>query len=405
MKCTLIILVIFSALKIWAQSEEPQQILIIDSIACQGNTQTNCEFIKKEFYQNPSEVLNEEEIQNAKIRLKLKNLFESVDVFLQKGAQKYHVVVTFDVVEKDPTFTETTINSSADYPFKSTSDLKFTFGNRNLFGNGETLTGTVGYLSFGDSENQNATGKIEYTDPHFLDSKSYFFNTSIEHRRNLKTSEIPEDGAVAVYPEMLTTYTLGGGKRIFDFSYISLKLSHSDANIKTQSNSETFSRSETTNRFDLSYGWNTENDTYFATTGDRLNINYDKTLYNQNFLSNSESNSQESYQATYSRRFLISNENSIRLAGTGYTSVYKDLYRDSKLNFFNPTFEFNHQLVDTPLNKNNLIQKAKVYFNLSPIYTFASDNAVSYQQQEFGVLMDSKKLGIIKLFLTHWSLQ
>lgn len=404
MKCTLIILVIFSALKIWAQSEEPQQGLIIDSIECLGNSQTNCELIRKEFYQNPSDLLNEEEIQNAKIRLKLKNLFESVDVFLKKGTQKYHVVVTFDVVEKDPTFAETTLNSGADYPFKS-NDLKFTFGNRNLFGNGETLTGTVGYLSFGDSEIQKATGKIEYTDPHFLDSKSYFFNTSIEQIKNVTHPKLLENGVTTVYPDTLTTYTLGGGKRVFDFSYLSLRLSHTDAQIKVQSNSDTNSSSETTNSIDLSYGWNTENDTYFATKGDRLNINYNKTLYNQNFLSNSEGDSQESYQATYSRRFLISNENSIRLDGTGYTSVYKDLNSDSKLNFFKPTFEFNHQLIDTPSNKNNLIQKAKIYFNLSPIYTFASDNAVSYNQQEFGVLMDSKKLGIIKLFLTHWSLQ
>lgn len=397
MKRTLFIFIIFPALKIWAQTEEPQQNLVIDNIVCQGNAKTDCDFIKKEFYQNPGDLLNEEEVQNAKIRLKLKNLFETVDIFLKKEDQKYHVSVIIDVIEKDPTFTETTLNSGMDYPFQSNT-IGITYGNRNLLGNGETLTGSIEFQGIGDSEYQNALGKIEYTTPHFLGTKDYFFNTSIEQRKNIKRPEVLPNEASTSYSDKITTYTLGGGKRIFDFSYISILLTHSVANIKTQVDSNDSLYSSSSNSIDLAYGWSTENDTYFATTGEKFSLSYNKTLYSQ------DDDTQESYQSSYSKRFLLSSKSSVRLALAGYTSIYKNLYNDSRLSYINPTAEYSYQFIDSTTDKSSFIQRAKFYYSISSIKTFATDYPVSYQHQELGFLMDSKKFGIIKLFLTNWSL-
>jgi hypothetical protein len=141
----------------------------------------------------------------------------------------------------------------------------------------------------------------------------------------------------------------------------------------------------------LAYGWNTENDSYFATSGDKFNLTYSK-IYYENQLENFHS-----YSTSYQKNFYINEKNSI----TGDASVY--LYgNESETSLTTRSqldFQYNYQVFDNYANKDNFFQKARLYYKLAPSYS----QDYSYKANEVGFLFDSKELGIVKLSLTHWS--
>lgn len=82
-----------------AQVTSTQPILIIDDIICQGNENTECDFITKKYYQQIGQVLDADEIADARLRLGTLIQFKAVNIHLEKGSQRNHVVVVFDVNE------------------------------------------------------------------------------------------------------------------------------------------------------------------------------------------------------------------------------------------------------------------------------------------------------------------
>ncbi|NQZ12483.1 MAG: hypothetical protein HRT35_35465, partial [Algicola sp.] len=72
---------------------------VIDGITCEGNKNTECDFITKKYYQQIGDVLDAEEIADAKLRLGTMIQFKTVNTRLAKGKERGHVVVVFEVSE------------------------------------------------------------------------------------------------------------------------------------------------------------------------------------------------------------------------------------------------------------------------------------------------------------------
>ncbi|PAJ74599.1 hypothetical protein CJF42_09775 [Pseudoalteromonas sp. NBT06-2] len=64
----LLLTIPFNSTQVQASEAEPPK-LIIDDIKCTGNSTTDCDFITKKYYQKVGDVLNPDEIEDAKLRL------------------------------------------------------------------------------------------------------------------------------------------------------------------------------------------------------------------------------------------------------------------------------------------------------------------------------------------------
>lgn len=75
--------------------------LTVEDIRCKGNASTKCSFILGFLHLSAGDPLNEEEIQNAKLRLSSLPDFVSVQIYLDKGSAKGRAIVVIEVVETD----------------------------------------------------------------------------------------------------------------------------------------------------------------------------------------------------------------------------------------------------------------------------------------------------------------
>src|SRR5690348_8500754 len=74
-----------------ASDQGPQ--LVVEDILCRGNATTSCRFIRGYLYVRAGQVLDEDEIRYATLRLSWLQNFKSVDIHLEKGSQKGRVLV------------------------------------------------------------------------------------------------------------------------------------------------------------------------------------------------------------------------------------------------------------------------------------------------------------------------
>jgi outer membrane protein assembly factor BamA len=212
--------------------------LIIDNITCQGNTNTECSFVTKKYYQQIGDVLIPDEISDARLRLGTLIQFKSVNIHLEKGHQRGHVVVVFDINEASNiqydlglsyAFNENSF-SWDNYCKQTQGDLigrlskcglitnetsKSHFGlngkvsNFNFLGTGKELSFSFSgarYLAsselsvsddaFGDSaerirnngvgnfNNNNYSLGLRYYDPYLLNSSNYYLSTGIRYHKD-----------------------------------------------------------------------------------------------------------------------------------------------------------------------------------------------------------------------------
>ncbi len=233
--------------------------LVVGGIECTGNLTTNCELIQREFYLKSGERLNEDEVENARIRLLITGLFRDVIISLKKGEQRGQVILVVDVKEVSPYFTESRVTFATN-PNISNWTLSVKGGHRNLMGYGKILSAELSnWTNTKDSYSRSA--KIEYEDPHLGGSKRFFgsLRTIFQNERYIDSGS-----------EVVTLGTTAGA-RIFDFSFASLEYSNrkyykdlTDFDFQTLS---------------LNYGWNSENDPYMPTDGSKAKITTSKLWY------------------------------------------------------------------------------------------------------------------------------
>ncbi|MCB0411380.1 MAG: hypothetical protein KDD22_02570 [Bdellovibrionales bacterium] len=243
----LIILMGQLPLAAFAQDLEPQD-LILDGISCEGNELTDCDVIQREVYLNPGQHLDEDEIENARIRLQLTGLFNQVHLRLEKSEMRGHVILVVEVEEASALFTETYLNvSSFRHP-----PLSFTVGHRNLFGRGKILSASLNPSEMWDYTHPRSTNLLfNYTDPHLWGHKKYFMGAGSRFDF-IDTSDIRDESNFSKLNSY--GYSVNFGRRFFDFSYFTIGRHHHEYNYKFRNNITTpyYERKNTLNGTSLS---------------------------------------------------------------------------------------------------------------------------------------------------------
>lgn len=278
--------------------------LIIDDITCRGNITTECEFVTKKYFQDIGDVLNPEEIADARLRLGTLIQFRTVDVYLEKGRQRGHVVVVFDINETSNLLYE--LGAGYEYVRFPTYSKEYSYGlngkitNFNFLGSGKQLSLSFSTAKGKDKSSGIANGSfgsgtdrfiyqieflninrpeiqsfdLGYYDPHFLSSKHYYLIANLQYRE-YKSENYSYTRNFNIPPGSDFPYYLIPELQIFDYTrkYYDNKQSlllgkrfarHSFVSIDTQRESGS---GYGENTFGLTYGWNSEDDTLFPTKG------------------------------------------------------------------------------------------------------------------------------------------
>jgi outer membrane protein assembly factor BamA len=267
--CLLILLLApFAALAQAPASPDPP--LIVEALECRGNAFTSCRFILGQLYLSEGDRVDEEEIENAKLRLLWMRNFSSVSIYLEKGSERGRARVIVEVVEASPVTKEVTTGFF--YQNGATGHLlQGRWTDYNLFGNGKVLDFKASTaVPLGGHRLQERFAQLSYIDPHLFDTKRNFLSSSISYidldvdRRNGDTIDIEQ-----------LAIDLTFGRRIWDFSYVTVGYQYrpvSDVFWRVREEDGQFETHEEHSRSSLiiAYGWNSEDDQYFPTRGSAL---------------------------------------------------------------------------------------------------------------------------------------
>ena len=336
-----------------SSTSSTQAVLIIDDIICQGNENTDCDFITKKYYQKIGQVLDADEIADAQLRLGTLIQFKYISIHLEKSTVRNHVVVVFDVNEASniqyelgTNYAYSRINTSNRSCLYSLTDNNnsYNFGlcdsynhsnhlrltskvtNFNFWGTGKelsislygdfnkgeenrTLTSPLD-LSLTDNQRTNRQNYglgLSYYDPYLFDSAYYYLDVSTsisyssidDEKQNLATQQPAAFISNGVFEESdelsLDPLIISVGRRFARHSYVSFT---AQANFD---DSEQF--------YSAAYGWNSEDDILFPTTGSvfSTSINLDKDSQN--------------LAISYRQNFSLANHNFLTLGTTTNTLI------------------------------------------------------------------------------------
>jgi len=254
--------------------------LIIDDIICRDNKNTKCAFITKKYYQNIGDLVNPEEIADAKLRLGTLFQFRNVRIVLEKAEQRNHVVVVFIVKESE----QVQYNVGLSYLGRKNDQIQSdkysaTVGvtDFNFLGTGKELGFSflrgdsivdLGITAVTIDENgqfvlsparisqtSNQFG-LSYYDPHLFDSKRYYLRSTIGYSRD----SIEGIFSFIVNNLSTTTASLAFGKRFASHSYFELNSNYFDISGEVLP-------FEAENTINLVYGWDSRDDLLFPTKG------------------------------------------------------------------------------------------------------------------------------------------
>jgi outer membrane translocation and assembly module TamA len=258
-----------------AQTVEFQR-LITQEVRCTGNETTSCDFIRSHVHVAPGDVLSEEEIANAKLRLSSLRNFESVDIHLEKGSRRDAVIVVIEVDEKSPFATEALAGISVRQEAPS-SVVAGRLAHQNLFGAGKIADLSfvaITPLASDEAMREQYDVALRYADPNLFGLNRYFAVASALWRNARREDEF--DNFTQFEGVELD---LRVGRRIGDFSYFTFGLTFRPqatrdftfGEWKGKDRFEVTERDELTG-FNIIYGWNSEDDLYFPTQGSSFHV-------------------------------------------------------------------------------------------------------------------------------------
>jgi hypothetical protein len=255
---------------VWGADRAPP--LIVEDIVCRGNVTTSCKFIRGHLLLRAGQPLNENEIDNATLRLSWLPNFTSVAIHLEKGSQKGRVLVVIHVVEAGPIATA----FSAGLSFRSGSQsatVSGRVGDHNLFGAGKSLDLIlVAEQPISGTVARESLARLVYTDPQLFGSSHDFLYGGVYHLdsdyRYANGSSFRSDAS---------GFDVSVGRYFGRFSYFTVGyeyLPQSSFFSATRQASGEFSThyGAPRNLLLLGYGWNSQDDPNFPTRGSRLSL-------------------------------------------------------------------------------------------------------------------------------------
>jgi hypothetical protein len=273
----LIPLVLLLPLSALGQAATDAQSLIVEDLSCRGNAVTSCDFILGHVYLAPGDAVDEEELGNARLRLASLPSFHSVEIYLEKGSARGRVRVVIEVTEADPYAREWITGSSL--RFDSLSHLfAGRLTNQNLFGTGKLLDATLlAYVPLDGRVRSEYSSRVQYVDPHWLGSKRMYAIAGVSGGHS--DFETFSDDLLRQRLDNVG-FDLALGRRIFDFSYVSLFYRYNAlVDVEQTRRQPDGSIARASESFDnhaagVSYGWNSEDDPYFPTRGSRAALTW-----------------------------------------------------------------------------------------------------------------------------------
>jgi outer membrane protein assembly factor BamA len=247
----------------------------VEDIRCKGNALTRCTFIRGFLYLSPGDVLSEQEIQSAKLRLSSLPDFVSVQIYLDKGSAKGRAIIIVEVVEADRIDNQISAGTSSRLS-SLYQTIEGRVAERDVFGTQGTVNLDVeGIAPIDGPTHHGIYTRLQFAAPTLLDSNKYFLiggatyqNTVIDYPYDAydKTDQFDIDLSV--------------GRRLFDYSYVTagyLERLISRSVSQSRGTSGIFSTNSNPNNnkgWALGYGWNSEDDPYFPTHGSRLSSSF-----------------------------------------------------------------------------------------------------------------------------------
>jgi outer membrane protein assembly factor BamA len=279
-------------------TDEPH--LVVEALRCRGNVNTSCRFILGSVYLAPGDRLNEDEIQNARLRLSWLRNFKSVDIHLEKGSARGRVIVVVEVSEASPVTGEASVATErlAD---SWTQVVAARATDYNLFGTGKILDAqATTRIPLAGPELENFLARLQYVDPHLFDTQRYFMAAGLF--RHYSHFEFENGDS---YAASIAGADISLGRRLFSFSYLTLgyqfrPVADITCHIRQSNGSFQSFRFDRSGTVLASLGTNTQDDAVFPTQGllaqlffsgsrdcsDHLSFQADKVfrLDNANFL-------------------------------------------------------------------------------------------------------------------------
>jgi outer membrane protein assembly factor BamA len=255
--------------------ERADRLLTVERLACRGNNSTSCDSILGHVYLNVGDPVDEREIREATLRLSWLRNFDSVSIYLEKGTERGRAVVIVEVSEARPLEYHASLGL-----YSRAGDFGANVGagatHYNLFGKGRILDFHAGgFRTFdGDNTGQGIGANLDYIDPHLFGTKRFFMQAGVgfqNQRNELENGDVFDVDAIRI--------NLSYGLRLWSFSYITAGYQlrpATDIFTRRQQHDGTVEVHTPRNHGGptASFGWNTEDDSYFPTRGSQLNFGY-----------------------------------------------------------------------------------------------------------------------------------
>jgi outer membrane protein assembly factor BamA len=246
--------------------------LTVESMRCEGNVSTSCRFILSNLYLKAGDHLDDEEIEDAKLRLSWLRNFSSVDIHLEKGSRRDAVVIVVTVVEAKAAVTAASVGASVIGNSESAVYAAH-FSDYDFLGTGRTLNFDFETrVPAGGLTQEDVYSKIQYVDPSLFGSSRFFLDADVTYRDAQYAFTENES-----FQERMWTTGLSVGRRLGEFAYVSVgyeyrPVSYVLCNIQQGKQSITNAGSARQGAT-VSLGWNAD-DPVFPTGGSALNAKY-----------------------------------------------------------------------------------------------------------------------------------
>jgi outer membrane protein assembly factor BamA len=272
-----------------AQESDNEEPLIVENINCRGNQSTDCSHLIHRLSVTAGDPVDEEKLKNDQLRLETLPNFKSVRVFLEKGSEKGKANVVIEVVEANHVHGELTSGTTIWNSYANQS-LGVRLTDDNLFQSGKILDFSFDQkFELNGPKRRHSAARLQYVDPSLFGQKKYFLVAGTTYHHFEIEYDEHDIGAGFRYQSRARMTELGAdlslGYRFGDYSYLSLGYllnPISDWTVTESIRLDQTGQSEP-NSFDtqyhfhygylLNYGWNSEDDPHFATTGSRFAAN------------------------------------------------------------------------------------------------------------------------------------
>lgn len=231
-----------------------------EDLTCDQASKSKCERIKKEARFKLGQKISDKDLRNAKIRIQLLGLFKDVDLKIKKGSKKGKVIVAVETSDRSPVYTITGVQAGVRNRYEETGlggNADFTIGHRDVFGYGKNLSLSARGIG-GTNSSKIGSLLLRYSDPNLFGSRRWFYNLELFSSQNRYENYSTDD--------YIGSFEIG--RRYGNFSYWTLGYAKGYSKIHDYSQIGYVKEDSLL----IGYGYNTQDDLYFPTSGTRINL-------------------------------------------------------------------------------------------------------------------------------------